>query len=76
MQELAFKDTVKSEPIDLDSIVKSDNCKDALQQDLEFDASNVGEDDSYVDPSMLGGRPQNIEEVVTIPDESSFQGVC
>ena len=53
--------------------------KDALHQELGFDASDSmgGDEENYadVDPSMLG--PQSMEDVVAqaLPGSSGFQGV-
>lgn len=79
-------DEVKEEPIEIE--IEGDkgdhdlqDNKNSLHQDLGFDASDsmVGDDDNYVDvdPSMLGGQPQSVEDVVAqaMPGSSGFQGV-
>lgn len=79
-------DGVKAEPIDMENDGDhgdhdlQDN-KDSLHQELGFDASDSmggGDDENYVDvdPSMLGGQPQSVEDVVAqaMPGSSGFQG--
>ena len=77
-------EVVKSEPLDVDedSLHKGDNQdnKDTLHQELGFDATDSmgGDEDNFVDvdPSMLGGQPQNMDDVAqAIPGSSGFQGV-
>ena len=74
-------DAVKSEPVDNPDGVAEDGLdnKDALHQELGFDASDSmgADDDNYVDvdPSMLGDA-HGVEDVgQAMPGSSGFQGV-
>ena len=77
-------EAVKAEPIDLDNseenVDDNQDNKDTLHQELGFDATDSmgGDEDNFVDvdPSMLGGQPQNMDDVAqAIPGSSGFQGV-